>query len=451
MKKETVKINRRKFIGSAALLAVGTVARESRAMLPSEQQAWDAYKAAPDVRRAGMLDSEPLLHSPAPDSMGIGVAVTGTVLGMVEVADNPEMKNARRCLPPGMPVPRLDDRVALVRVTGLKPATRYWYRIGAAGLTHPVGYWTKQTLPEWSKVYSFTTPGDSAPSHFAVINDTHVKWEPFKRVTGKIAELAPQVVIWNGDLPHSLTDRREDWVKIFYKPETGEGFAASIPVQLNRGNHDFRGLASGRLGEIMLERDPAERSVRDRLLGWNYAYRQGDIALIGLDTAEDKPDAHPANGGFTCFEPYRSAQTKWLADQFRRPEIASAPFVVAFVHIPMFDPDPNANPGTILEDYARWQKQAADEWGPILTANKVQLVVAGHCHRFRYDPAAGGRSWNQIVGGGPILKGRDGETEKSRFPTVVEGKVVDGKLEVKVHNVAAGTVAGRYVYEPRNI
>jgi hypothetical protein len=451
MKKENCAIDRRKFIGSAALLAAGIVTKDSHAMMPSEQAAWNAYKAAPDVKREGMLDSEPLLHSPAPDSMGIGIAVTGTVLGMAEVADNPEMKNARRYYPEGMPLPRLDDRVVLVRADGLKSGTKYWYRVGAAGLTHPVGYWTKQTIPEWSKVYSFTTPGDNAPSHFAVINDTHVKWEPFKKVTDKLAEIAPQVTIWNGDLPHSLTDRREDWVKIFYKPGSGEGFAASMPIQVNRGNHDFRGLASGKLGEIVLERSALERSVRDRELGWNYAYRQGDIALIGLDTAEDKPDAHPANGGFTCFERYRSAQTKWLADQFKRPEIASAPYIVAFVHIPIYDPDPNANPGTILEDYAMWQKQAADEWGPILTANCVQLVIAGHRHRFRHDPAGAGRSWEQIVGGGPILTGSDGKPERKRFPTVIEGRVVDGRLKVKVHDIVSGSLAGEYSYAPRKI
>ena len=173
--------------------------------------------------------------------------------------------------------------------------------------------------------------------------------------------------------------------------------------------------------------------------------------MIGLDTAEDKPDAHPANGGFTCFERYRSAQTKWLIDQFKRPEIASAPFIVAFVHIPIYDSDPNANPGTILEDYAQWQKQAADEWGPILTANGVQLVIAGHRHRFRYDPAGAGRSWAQIVGGGPVLTDGFGNPESSRFPTVIEGRAADGKLNVKVHNVVSGGLAGEYSYEPRNI
>ena len=441
-----MEMGRRNFLAGGALLAAGAVAKNASAMLPGEQKAWDAYKASPDVKREGIIDSEPLLQAPAPDSMGVGFAVNGMSVGFVEVADNPELKGAERFYAEGMPVARLDDRVALVRMTGLKPATRYYYRIGASQLTHPIGYWTKQTLPEWGKTYSFTTPGEKAASHFGVINDTHEKWEPFKLVTDKLAELKVPVTIWNGDIPTSLYKKREDIVRVMYKPGSCEGFAASMPVVVNRGNHDYRGEAAAQYESVVMPRLASERSPRDWQLGFNYAYRQGDIALIGLDTGEDKPDIHPANGGFTCFEPFRSAQTKWLADQFKRPEIASAPFVVAFVHIPLFDPDPNANPGTILEDYAHWQKQAAEEWGPILNANGVQLVVAGHMHRFRYDAPTADRKWAQVVGGGPHL-----DRGPERFPTVIEGKVENGKLVVRVHNLKDKCIAGEYAYERRRI
>ena len=440
-----MEMGRRNFLAGGALLAAGAVAKNASAMLPGEQMAWDAYRKSPDVKREGIIDSEPLLQAPAPDSMGVGFAVNGMSAGFVEVADNPQLNGAKRFYAEGMPVARLDDRVALVRITGLKPATRYWYRIGAAHLTHPVGYWTKQTLPEWGKTHSFTTAGEKAASHFGVINDTHEKWEPFKRVTDKLAELKVPVTIWNGDIPTSLYKKREDIVRVMYKPGSAEGFAASMPIIVNRGNHDYRGEAAAQYESVVMTRLACERSARDWQLGFNYAYRQGDIALIGLDTGEDKPDRHPANGGYTCFEPYRTAQTAWLAEQFKRPEIASAPFVVAFVHIPLFDPDPNANPGTILEDYASWQKQAADEWGPILNANRVQLVIAGHKHRFRYDAPTADRSWAQIVGGGPDLTNPDA----SRFPTVIEGKVENGNLVVRAHNVRTGAIAGEFTFKRR--
>jgi hypothetical protein len=85
----------------------------------------------------------------------------------------------------------------------------------------------------------------------------------------------------------------------------------------------------------MMTRLPSERAMRDFALDRNFAFRMGEIALIGLDTGEDKPDHHPANGGFSHFTKFRIAQTAWLKDQFKRPEIANAPYVVAFVHIPL--------------------------------------------------------------------------------------------------------------------
>jgi hypothetical protein len=72
-------------------------------------------------------------------------------------------------------------------------------------------------------------------------------------------------------------------------------------------------------------------------------------------------------------------------------------------------------------------------------------VVAGHKHRFRYDPPAGGRTWAQIVGGGPDLQ----KPDAGRFPTVIEGKVENGKLVVRAHNVRTGAVAGEFSFKRR--
>lgn len=442
-------MNRREFLSGGAMLAAAAVTGRVSAMNPDEQRAWDAYTAAPTLRSdKSILDSAPFLQVPAPDSMGVVFAVNELANGFADVADNPEMKNAMRFMAEGLPQAGFDDRVIQVRMMGLRPATKYWYRVGACGFTYPVGYWMKQKEVVWSQVFTFTTAGEGAESRFAVINDTHAHWESFRMVTDKLAELNPPVVVWNGDIPTSMTNSREDFVRLILKPQSGAGFASSLPVLLNRGNHDFRGTASVHLENVMMTRLPTERSMRDWTLNRNFAYRQGEIALIGLDTGEDKPDRHPAFGGTARFEPYRTAQTAWLRDQFKRPEIALAPFVVAFVHIPIFDVRPEANPGTILEDWADWQQQCAEEWGPILTENRVQVVVAGHRHCYRFDPAAKDRSWAQIVGGGPYSeKGGD----PARFPTVIEGCVEGDKLVMRVHDVLNSRIAGSFAFDSRKI
>ena len=432
--------NRRTFLkGVATLSAIGAVKCGS-AMMKSEQAAYDRYNALKIPRPEGLLDGEPVLQAPAPDSMGVAFAVTALANGFAEVADNPEMKNATRFMAEGLPLAGIDDRVLCVRMTGLKPGTKYWYRTGAAKLEHPVGYWTKPSEIVWHAVHSFTTVGENAPSHFGMMCDTHAQFEQMARITKKYRELGVPLMVWNGDIPNSLTNTREDFVKHYLVPPHNEGYGADTPIVLNRGNHDFRGTAANRLGEVMMPRLPTERSMRDIALDRNFAFRMGEVALIGLDTGEDKPDHHPANGGFSRFTPYRVAQTAWLKDQFKRPEIANAPYVVAFVHIPLVELWPGANPGTILEDYAVWQKECADMWGPILTANKVQLVLAGHTHCYRYDAATDTRSWAEIIGGG---------RGSSTFQTLIEGKVEDGELVIRVHNTDVGTIVAVHHFKPR--
>lgn len=79
-------------------------------------------------------------------------------------------------------------------------------------------------------------------------------------------------------------------------------------------------------------------------------------------------------------------------------------------------------------------------WGPVLTANKAQLVLAGHIHHYRYDAATDTRSWAEITGGG-----RGGST----FQTLVEGKVEGGELVVRVFNTDANKQVGEHRFKPR--
>ena len=439
---KSMNLERRSFLRGSALLAAAGLLKQGSAMMKDEQAAYDRYNAMVIPRPEGLLDGEPVLQVPAPDSMGVAFAVTALANGFVEVAENPQLVNPVRFMAEGMPLAGIDDRVLKVRMTGLKPGTKYWYRAGAAKLEHPVGYWTKPSEIVWSAIHTFTTPGTNAPSHFGMMCDTHAQFTQMARITKKYRELGVPLIVWNGDIPTSLTNKREDFVKHYLVPPENNCYAADTPIVLNRGNHDFRGTASNRLGEVMMPRLPSERSMRDVALDRNFAFRMGEIALIGLDTGEDKPDHHPANGGFSRFTPYRIAQTAWLKDQFKRPEIAQAPYIVAFVHIPLIELWPGANPGTLLEDYAVWQKECADLWGPILTANRAQLVLAGHIHRYRYDAADTTRSWAEIIGGG---------RGENTFQTLVEGKVEGGELVIRVYNTDTDTQVGEHRFKPRAV
>lgn len=435
-----MKIDRRAFLKTSALAAMTAHAGKAVAMLPSEQAAWDKWKSTAIPRPEGILASSPMLQCPAPDSMGVAFSVTALSAGFAEVADNPEMKGSRRIEAEGVPIMPTDERVHLIRMTGLRPGTRYWYRVGAASLAHPIGYWTKQSEIVWSAVHSFTTPGESAPSHFAMMSDTHAEYGQMARMTAKYRGLGAPFVVWNGDVARSKMNDRNDLVRNFIELPENDGYASDAAIVFNSGNHDYRGDYAWKLDEVIMPRPSSERAGRFEHLMRNFAFRAGEIALIGLDTGEDKPDRHPSFGGLARFGRYRELQAEWLKDQFNRPEIAKAPYIVAFVHIPIFDSDPNANPGNVLEDYAEWQADCAALWGPTLAKNGVQLVMAGHTHKYRFDPATAERPWAQLVGGG-----RGEKTHQ----TVVDCRVDGGKLVADVWNTDSDTLIASHRFDPR--
>ncbi len=438
----TTEMNRRQFLTGAVAGATASLA----GCATSEPRATAvAPEAAP---KTPFAVGEPVLQVPAETSMGVSWAVNALSTGCVEVADNPEMKNARRVRPGGLGLVDYNDLALQVNLTGLKPATKYWYRTR----TRPFLTWENAynaTLGEEvvGAVRSFTTLGANAPSHFCVINDTHAQWEQFKLVTDKVRELAPPVMLWNGDALNTTEDAATAR-EIFLAPrEARKDFAAETPFLFVCGNHEFRGRWTPRLSDVLMERLPSERGSRDWDLRRNFAVRVGDIALVGLDTGEDKPDCHEKWFGLANHSPCRKAQVAWLEDQLKRPEIAQAPYLVAACHIPLFDPDPDADAGVVPHPtkFALWQKECADLWSPVFERHGVQLVIAAHRHAYRYDAPAAGRPWAQLVAGG--CASRTGPA--SRFPTVLDVKAENGALRVRVHNLFTGRIVGEHRFAPR--
>ncbi len=389
----------------------------------------------------------PCLQAPGETTMGVSWAVSGLSKGIVEYADNPEMRGAKTVKGGGYGLVPIDISALQVRLTGLRPATKYWYRTVTTPFTDYRNiYDAKLGEPVVSEVHSFTTMGAEAKAHFCMINDTHANWKPFQLVVAKLKEIAPSAVVWNGDATNT-TQKKSTAVEIFLDPPVKDrDWSADIPVFFESGNHDFRGSWISKKEEVVCPRDPSERRGDQWDLKWNFATRLGDMALVGLDTGEDKPDAHPKWFGLANFEAYRVAQAKWLEEQFARPEIAAAKFKVVFCHIPLYvSPDSPRYPhdGVKIDphDFAHWSRECAGLWGPILEKAGVTLVVCGHMHEFHYDPPSRDRPWAQVIGGGPDLGVWHGKPAAERFPTVIEGKVENGRLRLVAHDVFNSRVA----------
>ena len=436
-------VNRRSFLSGSALVAAAVVAPAQAAEAPKKVR-----KPFEGIGDAPFVVGEPCLQAPAETTMGVTWCVSGLAKGVVEVADNPEMANARTVKSGGYGLVPIDVAALEVRLEGLKPATRYWYRTVTTPFTDYKNiYDAKLGEPVVGKVHSFTTLGAGAKTHFAVMNDTHAQWKAFDLVTRKMKELKPGVILWNGDATNT-TQEKETAVQIFLDPPVAaKDYAADIPTCFVSGNHDFRGSWISKKEEVMQPRHPAERSGAEWDLKWNFAVRMGDVALIGMDTGEDKPDGHPKWFGLANFEPYRKAQAAWLAKALARPDIASAKFKVLFCHIPLYaapdHPDyPHDGVAIDPHDYAYWSRECHDLWAPLLKRHGVQLCICAHKHKYRFDPATPERPWAQIVGGGCELP----KDKPERFPTVIEGVVEDGALKITIHNLKEGVVQATHVF-----
>ena len=448
-------MKRRDFIKDTAILVAAASAGSALRAAERMQDKPAENTAAPESGDEGegkLIASPPMLQNYAETSIGVAFAVSALANGYVLIGENPDLSDARKVKCGGYRVTELSDKVSQIRVTGLKPATKYYYRIGADRIHYGGGYDMKILGNEEDpRTYSFTTAGKDAEAHFCVINDTHARWSSIDKVIGKVIALSPSCVIWNGDASNTQ-ETIESQVKIFLDQEiTHKDYASCTPYLFSPGNHDSRGMANRHLEKVWMFRQPEERASRDWDLGRNFAVRMGDVALIGLDTAEDKMDTNPIFAGLFNSDAYRRAQVAWLSDVLKRKEIAKAPYLVAFCHIPLFDPNPSANPGDIAPadkdpryttDYASWQRTCAQLWGPLLDKARCQLVITAHQHTYRYDAPEAGRSWTQIVGGGPDMR-------EKHYPTVIEGKVEGGKLQVIVHNIMTGQVQETFTFSPR--
>ena len=399
-----------------------------------------------------LITSAPMLQNYAEESIGVAFAVGALANGYVLISEKPDMSGARKIKCGGFRVTELSDKVSQIRVTGLKPSTKYYYKIGADRIHYGGGYDMKILgTEEDPRTYSFTTAGKGSKAHFCVINDTHVHWPGIEKTISKVNSLAPSCVIWNGDASNTQ-ETIESQVEIFLTPKiSAKDYASQTPYLFSPGNHDSRGMANRHLEKVWMFRQPEERAPRDWDLGRNFAVRMGEIALIGLDTAEDKMDTNPLFAGLFNSDAYRRTQVAWLRDALKRKDIAKAPYLVAFCHIPLFDSNPASNPGDVApadkdpkytHDFAIWQRTCSELWTPLLEKAHCQLIITAHQHEYRCDAPGPGRSWTHIVGGGPRL-------EEKKFPTVIEGKVEGGRLVVNVHNILTGQLQESFTFKPR--
>ena len=445
------KFNRRAFLSTMAAIGAAGAAGGLRAdesapasqapEAKAEKETW--AKANGYGNFPAPVASYPVLQNPRPHGMTVAWAVhpeDGKLAsGWVEWGTTEKLGNSSRSATFGLN--QLNANFLSAKMTGLKPSTTYFYRTATCEILFKDAYRITSGDPIYSETYFFKTPGGKASeteTSFVVINDTHEVQPTLEALANRITELNPARIVWNGDLLNSY-NTPEQLLKSVFIPQFGP-IAATRPLVFNNGNHDHRGIWAREKSVGLIPWGHEKSGFGD--LGRNFVVRTGPLAIIGLDTGEDKPDANPVFAGLAQFEPYRERQRDWLAHILKSKMVRTAPFVVAFCHIPLFDSNPNGNPGDILDGFASWQRPAAQMWGPLFDEAGVQLLVAAHEHAYRYDEPSPERTWAQLVGGGPEL---------DKNTTIIYGRVEGGILRVVAEKVSDHSVLGTWEYGPRKI
>ncbi|MFG0262071.1 MAG: metallophosphoesterase family protein, partial [Novipirellula sp. JB048] len=424
--------NRRHFLGviPASALAVTSIPAASAAPAPQNRPHDDAAEAGAD---GVLLASPPVVQNPRPTSFGVSIAVTGLATAWVEYGfSEDDLRYTAIASHHGLI--QADAQVLHVRVNHPEtlPIDRpTYYRVVAQPLKYLSAYNLERGEPQATPTFALRLPDPEAKRLRVVsVNDTHENQSTIRRLHAEIAKLDPDLLIWNGDTCNDFNaPKATEQILLNPANDLALSWASTRPLLFSNGNHDVRGV---RAREAVKSFASCPESQE---LPYNQALRYGPLAIVTLDTGEDKPDHHPVFAGTAAYEPYREQQAVWLKQVVAQPAIHSAAFKIATTHIPLRGIEGQAD-GTTLIDYARHSGFGAKLWLPTLKEAGFHAVLSGHTHRARLDDASDAMPVLQFVGGGP-------QPERATL-TIVDAKQDDGAAELDIRIVdLAGKVLHR--------
>lgn len=244
-----------------------------------------------------------------------------------------------------------------VTLTGLKPGTRYIYRVGD-GL-------------KWSERHSFATAASRVPGFkFLIFGDSQsVSYDVWRTTLQQAYQANPDAVFMTnvGDLVDVGLDYGQ-WSGWF---EAGKGVIDTIPVMPVTGNHETYTLDKGFSMPIYFTAQfklppngPAE------LKGQVYSFDYGDVHFSILDSQAGEEKQFVPN--------MLELQQVWLEQDLR---VTDKPWKIVFIHRPPYHNRPRAGDEHLRAAFV-----------PILDKYHVDAVFAGHDHVYvRSYPLRGGK------------------------------------------------------------
>jgi hypothetical protein len=407
-------MNRRKFLATLGGASAAAVTAESSLKADSTTDTTNQNGA---IATARLMDGTPAVYAPTATGATIVWTLNTPARGVVEYGESADLGQVYRSDAFGF-VPN-GERFIKVKLRGLKPGVRYWWRTVTVLLSGGD--------PEISPVYSFRTLDPAAAeTKFAVWNDTHDRAETIRKLHSFTKSEPADFLIWNGDASNNI--EKPGVIPGLYVHPAGVNLSEGPPVLFSRGNHDCRGLYASQVPDYIDY--PAGRPY--------YAFRSGPLAVIVLDTGEDKPDKHPTFRGVAAFEPLIQAEKQWLARVIQRPEIRNAPYRLMFCHIPLrssMEMPVDYDKG----GYDLFSKRGREAWNESLVRWGVQAVISGHMHQAACLKGTPEFPYDQLVGGGPDLAGA----------TVIRGFATNKEMKITIQALD-GATRHAVSYQPRS-
>ena len=290
---------------------------------------------------------------------------TATIVWLTDTPSHAKVRYGPGCDLSMVAEPQVDGLIPVgtrhvVHLSDLSPGTTYSYEVVATRVVKLKAYWPDKGLEVRSGPHKFTTFDRDSPSvSFSVVTDTHEDSGLIERLNQAIDWASTDFLVHAGDAFHWI-DTEEHLLRAWLRP-TAAGLAHTKPVILLRGNHETRGPFARRLLDYVPTPEGRFYFARDA----------GPVHLVVLDTGEDKPDDTNVYAGLNRMAPYRAAELAWFREHVETTaRVSEAPFRVILMHQPNWG----------------WLPDGPDAWVETANAAGVDLVIAGHRHRFSYTP-----------------------------------------------------------------
>lgn len=261
----------------------------------------------------------------------------------------------------------LTDSVHCVRIRGLKPDSKYRYRVVTQALKDWCNDdWVTLGGLAWSDVwkkkpYEFKTyPVKPREITFLVLNDIHERPQFMKELCKNVDLKKLDFVLLNGDMSNRI--RSQKHIMDTYLDTCVSMFATDVPLFFNRGNHELRGEFADYLNRYF----PTNNGKYYRL------QHVAGVDFLFIDSGEDKPDADLEYCGIVECDQYREEQERWLRSLQEEKKIGKYPIVV-FSHMPP----------TLKNWHGPLHMQ--ETLTPELNKMNVSVMLSGHLHRFDYQ------------------------------------------------------------------